>query len=106
MNRTLPILLIALRMMCGLLVSAPLFASTSAQPIFLSLPSGTLEIFDPSLEGTPDGSKVWMSYSGSSLSGLGGADAVSIGTRLAYSTDHGAQWHDAGISLYPSTPQA
>src|SRR5882672_10582540 len=76
-----------------LLISTSVCASPPAEPLSLSLPAGTLGIFDPSLEGAPDGSRLWMSYSGASLSGLAGLDPISIGTRLAYSTDHGAEWH-------------
>ncbi len=86
------------------LFTSVVYATPPAQPISLSLPPGNAGIFDSSLEGAPDGSTLWMSYSTLGLS----TDHVNlgIGTRLASSTDHGAQWHDQGVNLYQPIAQA
>src|SRR5262249_54176872 len=54
---------------------------------------GPLGMFDPALEGDPDGKTLWMSYSS-------GASDFSISTRLARSNDHGQTWADQGLVIF------
>ncbi len=60
---------------------------------------GSKGIFDPSLAFDAGTSRIWMSYSVVDQSVMWPAQNDTIGTRLAYSDDGGANWQDAGLEI-------
>lgn len=65
--------------------------------------AGTVGIFDPSVAFDPASGNLWMSYSSEEMSIFYASSLYwTVSTRLAFSSDNGASWQDAGVAVAPA----